>query len=182
MRPANVFCRPHLVYRRARPRGPPRDCPPRLNAARAKAHQSPREGTTARRVCVCRGLPVRRKNFTRSSCDSCGGDLARHDAVALARRGFEPARVEEGYSPPLVTYEPGLAHPDRERGDARARHAEHVGEELLRELERVGAGAVARDEEPVCESLLDGVEAVAGGRLRYLRQEPKRVAQQKLAQ
>src|ERR1044072_2078843 len=105
-------------------------------------------------------------------------DSFAHELVALARRGLHPGAVEYDYLAAPVADEPALLQSLRDRRHARARHAEHVGEELLREINRVGLHAVAADEKPAAESLLHVVELVARGRLRYLREQRVREAQQ----
>ena len=74
-----------------------------------------------------------------------------------------------------------LQRRDRDR-HAGTVHAEHVGEEILRQVQLVGIDAVADDQQPLRQPLLDGVETVAEQVLRDLVQEKAGEGQQQIAE
>jgi hypothetical protein len=61
-------------------------------------------------------------------------------------------------------------------GDAAARNAEHVGNELLRHQDLVRLQTIEAEEQPPAQLLVDGVMAVAHRGLRHLRDQRLRTA------
>src|SRR5690606_18359311 len=66
--------------------------------------------------------------------------------------------------------QPGFLEFTRDKADAGTMHAQHVSQELLREIKTVAFGAIVRHQQPSCEAFLDAVQTIAGDRLQYLAQ------------
>ena len=82
--------------------------------------------------------------------------------------------------PAAVVDEPGGLQLPGRFGDAFAAHAEHVRHELLRHAELARRKPVETEEQPAAELLVDRVMPIADGRLRHLRDQRLRVAQQQV--
>src|SRR5688500_1857683 len=95
-----------------------------------------------------------------------GGDCA----IAFARSGLQTVPIKQSYSAASVADEPPSLERAGRRRDARARNADHLGKEPLRERECIGSFAVRAREEPAAKPLLRRVKAMAGRRLRDLRE------------
>ena len=63
---------------------------------------------------------------------------------------------------PAVADETGALRLAGDDGDARASHAEHVSQELLRQRKAARLRALGGHEQPACAPLFHGVEPVAG--------------------
>jgi diguanylate cyclase len=67
-------------------------------------------------------------------------------------------------------------------GDAFAAHAQHVRDQLLGHHQLVAGQPVQRQQQPAAQLLVDGVVAIAHGRLRHLRDQGLAVAQHQVQQ
>src|ERR1051325_7793115 len=129
-------------------------------------------------------LPWRRGNrvprgTTRRSHRRAGEqavEVAPQRVVALAGARLEAGAVGDLDAAALVADEPGARQLAGGHGDARTAHAEHLGEELLREVEFARADAVLGHQEPAAHPLLHAVHVIAGSRLRDLVEHRLRVA------
>ena len=91
---------------------------------------------------------------------------------------FQPPIVEDDDVLAVVADQPGPLQDARGDRHAGAAHPEHVREHLVRQRQHVGAGALAAEQQPARESLLNRVERVAGRGLRRHREQRARVAQE----
>jgi hypothetical protein len=66
--------------------------------------------------------------------------------------------------------------------DASASYTQHVREEILRKIELIRMGSIARHQQPAREASLDDMEARTRGQLRELTHEYIEVAHQGLSQ
>lgn len=91
-----------------------------------------------------------------------------HDVVALAGFGFKAGAVDDADAAPGVIDEAFSLQLTGGYGDGGTAGAEHLGEELLSELESLRLSTVGGGEEPAGHALLDRVKAVAEDRLGHL--------------
>src|SRR3954468_5673131 len=101
--------------------------------------------------------------------------LAAHDPVALAALPFEVPALEDVDLAAVRRDQTVRAQLREDLRDAGAPHAEHLREELVRERESGRAQPVAGGEQPARATLADGMEAVAGRRLREQREGRLRI-------
>ena len=92
------------------------------------------------------------------------------DLVTSARPRFQARSVEDSELASDVTDQVPLLEGAGRISNALAAHAQHVGEELLGELEFVRPETVMRHEQPAGEARLQRVETITGGRLGNLCQ------------
>src|SRR5262245_37323912 len=122
-----------------------------------------------------RAIEVRARSAKKKLC--AGGNEAVvvgvHDAIALAARsGFELLAVHDRDVAALVLDEALAAEKGGDFADRLATHAEHLGEDGLRQRELGGARAILHEQQPSTRTLLDGVQRVAR---RGLMREAQRV-------
>src|SRR6185312_9485196 len=140
--------------------------------------QKPRALFQKRRSAWCRPSGSRTAssmagaNLTRSGVAAEGLaeqaiELPLGNAVALARALPQAAAVEDGDDAATIADQAGpLQGSRRRRRDAGALHPQHHGKEFLGQQELVGLHPVVGYQHPAAAALLQGVEVVAGGRLR----------------
>ena len=102
--------------------------------------------------------------------------------VAAAGGGFQPGMIDDADVAAPVADEAAPLQGGGRRGDPDPAHAEHVREELLREVEFPRADAIARHQQPAREARLDPVKAIARGGLGDLRHQRGGVAMQRALQ
>ena len=93
-----------------------------------------------------------------------------HGAVALARPLFQTRHVQQLDFSPVMLDEAGVFEGADDDACTHSSHAKHGGEELLGDVDGGASGAVAAQQQPACQPLLDIVLRVAAGRLGDLRQ------------
>src|SRR5271168_4618841 len=94
--------------------------------------------------------------------------MAAQIAIALAGLSFELRAIDDRDRAPSSA--DGTARLE-DAGDTRgvgAAHAQHLGKELLRDLELGMSAAVLRGKEPACETRVEVVDGIAGNRLQHL--------------
>src|ERR1022692_2088518 len=125
-------------------------------------------------------LPLRR---VKRLCSDCGVELCVivevifDDQIALARGLREPRDVEDAdFSAGVFDKSFSLENPGCRRNSGTAT-PKHIGEKLMRNLERVDVRAVRTEEQPAGEPLFEGVFRVASGGLRCLNELCLNIAQ-----
>ncbi|SIT52025.1 hypothetical protein BN2476_1670002 [Paraburkholderia piptadeniae] len=126
----------------------------------------------------CRGI---RRRFALPEVREEAVEFAVDDGVALARAGFEAFAVEDADVPAAVVDEAVAVEFAGGFGDAFAAHAEHVGDQLLGDVELGGSAAVGLEQQPSAQLPAQGVMAVAGGRLGDLGEQRVHVEQHEAA-
>src|SRR5580658_3241812 len=125
--------------------------------ASSRAAQSPASSTVAKSLRVCRAAQ-----------DPGIRILERY--VTPAGRGFQAAAVEDRKLAAFVADQ--LASAQRTSGsrNARAAHAEHVGQEFMSYLKLIGVRPIASHQQPAGEARLHEMKSSASSRLRQLTQ------------
>ena len=122
--------------------------------------------------CLNRGetsLSPTSRLFFNSLLSKQAGVIVDRRFVALAGCGLEPAAGLDGYIPARIMNESFLLKHARGNGNCTPSHAEHVGEELVREVEMIRVCAVMGHQQPAHQTCLDIVEPGAGDCLGQLR-------------
>src|SRR5438045_9779860 len=96
--------------------------------------------------------------------------------IATARSGFESAPIEYGDMAAVVVDELVFLQLICGLGYAPATHAQHEGEEFMRDTEGVRVHPVLRHQKPSGKARLDHMVAGAGRRLRELAEQDEDVA------
>ena len=92
------------------------------------------------------------------------GDAGAREQIALARGADQALPVQDPHPPPPALDQLGAPQRMDRVGDRRPLHAEHFGEKILRDQERVVVVPVAHHQKPACEPLREVVRTVAAGR------------------
>src|ERR1700730_17766621 len=90
--------------------------------------------------------------------------------ITLASSGFQAASVEDRERAAAVADQLAPAQSSGGLGNACTAHAQHVGEEFVRDLELIGVRSIASHQEPPGKPRLHNMEASATGRLCQLAQ------------
>lgn len=88
--------------------------------------------------------------------------------VTLARSPFQSRVVEDSDIAAAVIDQSSLVQRSRSLGNAHPPHTEHVGQELMRQMESVAVSTVATHEQPAGQTRLNEVIAGTCSRLRKL--------------
>ena len=88
--------------------------------------------------------------------------------VAFAAGRLQSLSIENGDHATVIINQPGLLEGARHGSHGGAAHAEHLGQELMRELELVSAHPVVAHQQPATNAFLDGVTTVADDGLRNM--------------
>src|SRR5471032_1026303 len=99
-------------------------------------------------------------------------------AITFADMAFQPGPVLHGDMAAPVTDEAARLQAASRLRHAFAAHAQHIGDQFLRHGQFAVRQAVHGQQQPAAQLLLDRVMAVAHGRLRHLRNQGLRIAQQ----
>src|SRR6185437_5973913 len=102
--------------------------------------------------------------------------------VAFAGSFLEPLPVGNRDRSPRACDQSGTLQKARSLGDGGARRAQHLGEKIMRKVDLSRTGAVMVSQQPASHPSLDGVQAIAGGRVRNLNHECLHVTQRMSAQ
>jgi hypothetical protein len=94
--------------------------------------------------------------------------LVLDDGVTLATQPLEFGAIEHADVSAFVFDNPESVQFSGGFGHALAAHPEHVGDEFLGHVHLVTGQTVQRHEQPAAQLLVNGVMAVAHGRLRHL--------------
>src|SRR5579863_3078009 len=97
------------------------------------------------------------------------------NAVALAGMADQAAAVDDRDVAAVVADKAGALQSAGRNRNAGTLHAQHHGQEFLREQKLVRLHAVVRHQQPATTSLLYGVKVIARGRLRDLVEEGMRI-------
>src|ERR1039457_1520713 len=137
---------------------------------------------THAQLCRSPGPHLRLRRVKRLRSD-CGVELCVivevifDDQIALARGLGEPRDVEDAdFSAGVFDKSFSLENPGCRRNSGTAT-PKHIGEKLMRNLERVDVRAVRTEEQPAGEPLFEGVFRVASGGLHGLNELCLNIAQ-----
>jgi hypothetical protein len=108
-------------------------------------------------------------------------EFAPNDSVAFARGFLETFAIQDRDLSAPITDQPCALQSARDDRHTGTPGTEHLGKELVRDIEFITFHPIVRHKEPATTTLLDGVPPIAGGQLRQLREQGQRVAMQKLA-
>jgi hypothetical protein len=97
------------------------------------------------------------------------------NAVTLARATEQAAAVDDRDVAAFVADEADPLQGARRHRNASPLHAQHHGQELLREQKLIRLHAVMRHQHPRAASLLDGMKLIARGGQRDLVKEGRRI-------
>ncbi len=96
--------------------------------------------------------------------------------VALAASGFEALSIDDGDAPSVICDQTRRLEQLGREGDGPTPGAEHLPEDVVGDWKRVRSDPIVGHEQPTAETLLGGVEPIARGQLRDLREECEQVA------
>ena len=103
-------------------------------------------------------------------------------AVALAGGLLQTCSVRDGDAASALLDQPSGLKGAGDHAHAGALHAQHLAQELVREGQGVLIRPVMHGQDPAAAARLDGMNSVAGDRLKRLSQEGLAVVQDQLPQ